>query len=236
MKSIAKSSEYIIQKYSRLIYKIANRVYGSNTNLEYEDLIQSGYEALLRAYKQFDKNKNYKEITYFYPIIIRAIRDEQNRQEQMVRISRSITDYAGYLYKAKLKYNDDEQIINYIKSNTNLTDNQINTLLNYKNISTKKDLSEYKMSLIEADSVDLDSKIDIEKMMRLIDSQLKHLPINQRLIIELKYFGGYEYEDIAKLINKRVENVWALHYVAIKSLRKIMLGKVKRKDVTYGLF
>lgn len=221
-----------LTKYNKMIYSIVNRVYKQDTGIDKDDLIQAAYEAILNAYKGFDKNKHSKISTYLYRCISRAVRQEQNKQLNMITIPRSIMDYAGHLYKAERIYNTEKDIVNYIEKNSNLTLNQAKTLYNYKNISRKKDIDiEVMNNITGLRELDIDTQIDTQLLIKRLRYLTSLLTINQRMIIELKYFSDKEYsfEDIAKLLNKNIENIWTTHKVAIKQLRKRYKSKFKER-------
>lgn len=221
-----------LDKYKGIIYNLACRICKEDKQLEFEDLIQSGYEAVIRSYNKFNKNKGTKFSTYIYSSILREMRQEQNRQKNMVRIPRSIMDYAGYLYKAERIYDTEKDIVNYIEKHSNLTLNQAKTLYNYKNISQKKDIDiEVMNNVIGITALDIDTQIDNQILVKRLEYLTSLLSVNQRIVIELKYFSDkdYSFEDIAKLLNKSTNAIWILHRLGIKNLKRKYNNKFKER-------
>lgn len=71
-------SEYLVEKYQLLVYKIARRF--KNPNLEFEDLVQAGLMGLFKATLKYDVTKNTKFITFATHYIIGAIKDEMRKK------------------------------------------------------------------------------------------------------------------------------------------------------------
>lgn len=219
-----------LTKYDKIIYSIVNRVYKQDTGIDKDDLIQASYEAILNAYKGFDKNKHSKISTYLYKCISRAVRQEQNKQLNMITIPRSIMDYSGHLYKGEKLFNNKKDIINYITNNSNLSYNQAKVLYNYKNISQKKYIDyEVMDNILSYNNSELDNQIDNEILLKQLQHLISFLTVNQRLVIELKYLSdnNYSFADIARILNKSIENVWNIHRTAIKTLKRRYKNKLK---------
>ena len=85
MNSTIKSNKDIIQKYKLLVYKIANKIYKRDDGIEYDDLLQAGFEVLLKTYPQYNKDKG-SIINYLTVVITRSIREEYNLQKNIISI------------------------------------------------------------------------------------------------------------------------------------------------------
>ena len=221
-----------LTKYNKMIYSIVNRVYKQDTGIDKDDLIQASYETILNAYKGFDKNKHSKMSTYLYKCISRAVRQEQNKQLNMITIPRSIMDYSSHLYRGEKLLNNKKDIINYIANNSNLSYNQAKVLYNYKNIGQKKYIDDEVMdNMLSYNESVLDDKIDNEILLKQLKYLISFLTVNQRLVIELKYLSdnNYSFADIARILNKSIENVWNIHRTAIKALRRRYKNKLKER-------
>lgn len=223
----------LIKRYKNLIYNLANKIYRDELGIDYEDLIQTGYLILLKAYKKFDKDKGCKFITYAYPSIKRAMWQEINSQQQIISIPRSIMDFSSHLYKAELLYNSEDDIVSYLESNSNLTHRQAKVLYNNKRLSNKVRMGDDIMNeVIGTIDTDLDNELDTKRFIKFIKTQLEYLTIDQRLVIELKYFSEQEYSfvDIARLLNKQPTNIFGLHKNGIKNLRKRVQKLLKERN------
>lgn len=90
----------------RLVLSIIKRFYGRGENLD--DLFQIGCVGLIKAIDNFDLNQNVQFSTYAVPMIIGEIR-RYLRDNNMVRVSRSVRDLAYKVLAIKEKYRKENQ-------------------------------------------------------------------------------------------------------------------------------
>ena len=232
MNSTIKSNKDIIQKYKLLVYKIANKIYKRDDGIEYDDLLQAGFEVLLKTYPQYNKDKG-SIINYLTVVITRSIREEYNLQKNIISIPRSVMDYANHYYIAKRLYNDDKEILNYLINNTVLTKHRAKTLINYKTLAQPIILDDGYLTSYLIDSNNLDNELDTNKLIKLIISQFKYLDKRERYIIYRKYLFEEDItlRTIAKELNMSEQQCNAIHKRALAKLRKRVLSKLKRKEV-----
>lgn len=232
MNSIIKSDKDIIQKYKLLVYKIANKIYKRDDGIEYNDLLQAGYEGLLRAYPQYNKDKG-SIINYLTIVITRSIREEYNLQKNIISIPRSVMDYANHYYKAKRIFNSDVEILDYLINNTVLTKHRAKTLINHKALAQPIILDDSYLTSYLIDSNNLDNELDTKKLIKLIISQFKYLDKREQYIIYRKYLfeEDIKLRTIAKELKMSEQQCNAIHKRALAKLRKRILSKLKRKEV-----
>lgn len=229
----------LVKDYTKLVYHLCNKIYQQNTNVDIDDLIQTGFETLIVKAKYFDPNKGYKFMSYIYPTLKRAIHREQVKQLQTIRIPTVIMDYLGLLFKAKKIYNNEEDIINYLKeySKNNLTDYTANVLYNSRRLSTTVDIDEYCFDRIPNKSnTDMDNIITNQQSINLIKYCLNFLkPIEQKIIYK-KYFSNENITllSISKELDISLQRCSYLHKIAIKKIRKRVQSKLK-EDFIYGV-
>lgn len=85
----------------RLVLSVIRRFYGRGENLD--DLFQVGCIGLIKAMDNFDLNQNVQFSTYAVPMIIGEIR-RYLRDNNMVRVSRSVRDLAYKVLAIKGRY------------------------------------------------------------------------------------------------------------------------------------
>lgn len=230
MNSTIKSDKDIIQKYKLLIYKIANKIYRTADGISYEDLIQSGYEGLLKAYPAYDKSKG-SITTYLTRVLSRAIREEYNNQKNIITIPRNVMDYANHLYKATKLYNNKEEIINYIINNSNLTIGRAISLYNHSEIGQPIRLDEVILDTFNKYYSNLDNELDKQRLLNIIRECIKYLTEREQQIINLHYLeDDLSLMEIANRLNISNSICWGTHKRALAKLRKRVLSKLKRKE------
>ena len=90
----------------RLVLSIIKRFYGRGENLD--DLFQIGCIGLIKSVDNFDLSQNVQFSTYAVPMVIGEIR-RYLRDNNMVRVSRSVRDLAYKVLAIKEKYRKEEQ-------------------------------------------------------------------------------------------------------------------------------
>ena len=231
MNSTIKSNKDIIQKYKLLVYKIANKIYKSNDGIEYDDLLQAGFEVLLKAYSQYNKDKG-SIINYLTIVITRSIREEYNLQKNIISIPRGVMDYANHYYKAKRMFNYDTEILNYLLTNTVLTEHRAKTLINYKALAQPIILDDSYLTNYLIDTNNLDNELDTKELIKLIILQFKYLDKREQYIIYRKYFfeEDVKLRTIAKELNMSEQQCNAIHKRALSKLKNRLSSKLKRKE------
>ena len=231
MNSTIKSDKDIIQTYKLLVYKIANKIYKRDDGIEYDDLLQAGFEVLLKAYPQYNKDKG-SIINYLTVVITRSIREEYNLQKNIISIPRSVMDYANHYYKARKIFNQDTEILNYLLTNTVLTEHRARTLINHKALAQPIILDDSYLTNYLIDTNNLDNKLDTIELIKLIISQFKYLDKREQYIIYRKYLfeEDIKLRTIAKELKISEQQCNAIHKRALNRLRNRLSSKLKRKE------
>lgn len=92
-----KAREEQICQYSELVKRIVLRFTGRG--IPYEDLVQVGYLALIKAIDRFDTSKNVKLSTFVTSYIIGGIKHHFRDNGWQVKVSRSLKDSRGRIFK-----------------------------------------------------------------------------------------------------------------------------------------
>ena len=107
MKVNTTSSEYIVNKYKNLVYKIARRLdFGI---AQFDDLVQAGFMGLIKACNKFDFTKQTNFISYASIYIVSEMKRE-NRKVSIYKTSDHITKL-----KAKIDKIQDQSIYDIAK-------------------------------------------------------------------------------------------------------------------------
>ena len=102
----AKARNKFVNGNLRLVLSVIRRFYGRGENLD--DLFQVGCIGLIKAMYNFDLSQNVQFSTYAVPMIIGEIR-RYLRDNNMVRVSRSVRDLAYKVLTIKEKYLKEQQ-------------------------------------------------------------------------------------------------------------------------------
>lgn len=187
----------IINKYDKLIYKIATKFY----NQDIDDLYQVGVIGLINACKNYKENNNTKFITYAYEYIFGEMYKYTN-ENRTIKLNRDILktykkiEQTKYLLAQKLNHlpstselslylEIDEEIINntiiYASKIINL-DNTYNEEIDlYNKISNPKD--------------------NINEVNMDIKDSIKTLNKQEQQIINMRYYKDMSQQETAKKLN-----------------------------------
>ena len=180
-------SEKLLKEYDKLIYKISNYFYGINK----EDLIQSGYLGLIKAYKNFNKNKGVKFSTYAYQYIYGEMYDAYSKNRDIKINKKNLKVYRELMSaKEKLsqKYGREVSLYEtckYLKLDVNDIRDILNSVVIPKSIENDLVIVPYEE--------DLDSKI-------LIDESIEGLNPLEKAVIENRYKNDYTQEETASRV------------------------------------
>lgn len=211
------NNKEIIKQYRPMIYKIANSIYKKIDGDIYNDLIQSGYEALLNSINKYDNSKA-SLTTYLYTSVKRAMYRERNRQVSVVHYPINLRDYLPYLYKAERLYSNEEDIKAYIKNHSSLTTDRINQLL-----LCKKDEKSISLDILTANKyLRYNNSIDILLDSKLLFTSLlkgNMLTDNEKYFLKRYYLDDVSISTIAKELNILPKKVSNIRYRLISRLR-----------------
>lgn len=174
MKVNTSSSEYIVNKYKNLVYKLARRLdYGSAS---YDDLVQAGFMGLIKACNKFDFTRQTNFISYASIYIISEMKKE-NKKVSIYKTSDHIIKL-----KAKIdKYQD--QTVNEIAKRVNTT---------VENVMLAQSLGQETISLNDIE--------DIIPSPRLHFIEI-YLTKEEYEIYYLRVINKYSQKEISKVLN-----------------------------------
>ena len=172
----------------KLVYSIAKQYSYNDEDLE--DLYQVGNIGLCHALENYKENSLAKFSTYahFYikGEILKYIRENRpiKRNYDIDKLIRSISKVKDYLTQVNSKEPSIEEIANYLEVSVNDINNAINLSLSVKSMDYELD--------DDKDSNLYDYEAYIEKGydedILSLKEELEKLPIDERKIIELRYF------------------------------------------------
>ena len=174
MKVNTSSSEYIVNKYKNLVYKLARRLdYGSAS---YDDLVQAGFMGLIKACNKFDFTRQTNFISYASIYIISEIKKE-NKKVSIYKTSDHITKL-----KAKIdKYQD--QTVNEIAKRVNTT---------VENVMLAQSLGQETISLNDIEDIIPSPRLNFIEI---------YLTKEEYEIYYLRVINKYSQKEISKVLN-----------------------------------
>lgn len=208
----------------RLVLSIIKRFYMRTDNLD--DIFQVGCVGLIKSIDNFDISQNVKFSTYAVPMIIGEIK-RFLRDNNQIRVSRSVRDLAYQVYQAKTSF-----IEKYGQEPTN---EQLAKILEvdeskivYALDATRDPISLFEPvfadggdSLYVMDSVaDEKNADDIWLTSIVLKDAVEKLAVKEKNIVKLRYFEGKTQMEVANEIGISQAQVSRLEKSAIKTIRK----------------
>lgn len=204
----------LVQQNMGLVKFYANKI-AQSTNVEIDDLIQVGYEALIKCVSRFDPSQGNKFSSYAVPFIrgslqhyirdySRTIRTPR-KYEEIVSRSRKINAQTHTEMAAALGVSVDEW-------------KQAKAAHRHARSLEAQLSHEGGMSLI--DTIATNNKDPYLPIM--VDELLSTLPTKQRQIVEMHCFGEMTYKQIAEAIGNCEMTVCRNKKRAIKDLRNLV--------------
>lgn len=143
-------SEYLVEKYQLLVYKIARRF--CTNNADYEDLVQAGLMGLFKASKRFDITKGVKFTTFATYFIIGAIKDELKKQciynHNLYTLSDNFNNIEGkYLNIAIFNFTNTERLLIELRLKKHLSQKEIAQKLSVSQSTVSRILKEIKTKI-----------------------------------------------------------------------------------------
>lgn len=227
------NDEELIKKYKPLIYKVALKIKKDDYRLDVDDLVQVGYETILKLKKK-NINIGNKSVLYIQKILTRQLREEQNLQRNIISIPRYITDYISHYYQAKRLYNTTDEIETYLKNKG--MGNRTKVLMNMNYYADTVDVDEYEYNNALPTYMNMDTVIDNKRIITLIEYLLQFIrPIAQKAIRERYLDDNKQVIQIAKELNISKATCSAMIRASIKKLRRKLQSKLK-EEFNYGIF
>ena len=169
-------------------------------------------------------------------LFIKALKQPDSKNEAFTRL---VQEYKERLYwhirKIVLDHDDANDVVQntFIKVHLNIENfNENSTLftwmyriatneaLNFINSkSTKMWLQNQQWVKAVADSLVADSYFDGDKAALLLQKIVARLPEKQRLVFNMKYFDGMNYESISEILDTSVGALKASYHHAVKKIK-----------------
>jgi RNA polymerase sporulation-specific sigma factor len=217
--------EKIINGNLRLVLSLIQRFGGRGENAD--DLFQVGCVGLIKAIDNFDVTLDIQLSTYAVPMIIGEIR-RYLRDNNMVRVSRSIRDLAYRVLQAKEKLTKEtgkEPTIEEIAKELNVEREEI--VLSLDAIQDPVSLQEPVYN-DGADSIYIMDQVKDKKNTDelwaenlTISEALKRLTEKEKMIIDKRFFKGRTQMEVAEEIGISQAQVSRLEKTAIDHIRRL---------------
>lgn len=217
--------EKLISGNLRLVLSVIQRFCGRGENAD--DLFQVGCVGLIKAIDNFDTSLDIQLSTYGVPMIIGEVR-RYLRDNNMVRVSRSVRDLAYKVLQAKeklLKEKGKEPTIEEIAKELNIDKEEI--VLSLDAIQDPVSLQEPvyndgSESLYIMDQVkDKKNTDELWAENITINEALKRLTDKERMIIDKRFFLGRTQMEVADEIGISQAQVSRLEKTAIDHIRRL---------------
>ncbi len=217
--------EKLINGNLRLVLSVIQRFCGRGENAD--DLFQVGCVGLIKAIDNFDTSLDIQLSTYGVPMIIGEVR-RYLRDNNMVRVSRSVRDLAYKVLQAKeklIRENGKEPTIDEIAKELNVEKEEI--VLSLDAIQDPVSLQEPVFN----DGTDNLSIMDQVKDKKNTDEMwaenitmneaLKRLTDKERMIIDKRFFLGRTQMEVAEEIGISQAQVSRLEKTALEHMKRL---------------
>ena len=218
------AKELFIQANLRLVLSVVNRVSGRKESPD--DLFQVGCVGLIKAINNFDTTLNVKFSTYAVPMIIGEIR-RFLRDNNSLRVSRSIRDTAYKVLQCREKFNREKNI------EPSLEEIAEDLQIPLKEVAFALDAISETVSMF--DPVYSDGQETVRVMDQICDSKnnqdewvenfalkdaLKKLNKREKQILLLRYYLGKTQMEVSSEVGISQAQVSRLEKTAIDNMRK----------------
>ena len=227
LKEIKKGNEEARQKFInsnlKLVLSVLRHFYNRGNP---DDLFQVGCIGLIKAIDNFDINQNVQFSTYAFPMIIGEIR-RYLRDNNPIRISRSVKDLAYKSMKVRDKYlknNQVEPTIKQIADELNVTEEEVSASLDaiQKPISLQDTVSNSDSdNFYVMDQISDKKNIDENWVSAItIGECIQKLSNKEKQIVKKRYFDCKTQMEVAEEIGISQAQVSRLEKNAIAHLKK----------------
>lgn len=216
----------LVQGNLKLVLSILKKFVNRTDNMD--DLFQIGCIGLLKAIDNFDLSHEVKFSTYAVPMILGEVR-RYIRDNNTIRVSRSLKDIAYKALKIKEKYLQDtglEPSIDYVAEKLEISSNEIINALEalkepvsmFEPVYNDGGDTIYLYDQIEDKQESLQefsNRIALDEAMNLLDTR-------ERQILDNRFIIGKTQMEIANEIGISQAQVSRLEKRAIKQLKKVL--------------
>ena len=207
----------LIQKYEKLIYKIAKKFY----NVELDDLYQAGYLGIINACKNYNPNQGCKFSTYAYPYILGEMYELANKSRDIklnkayLKLYKKIEEARMHLASINGKMPSNTELCLYLEIDESLYYEVVT--LTTKMISIDDEFATLNGNLSIKECIGKEENWDNQI---LVNDSLASLNDMERKVIKIRYF-----EDLTQ-----AQTASALGISQVKVSRIEQKGKQKIKS------
>lgn len=211
-KGDAKSKDRLITSNLKLVVNIASKFL--NRGLTFLDLIQEGNMGLIKAVEKFNPQLGYKFSTYASWWIKQSIRRAIANIGRTIRLPAYLVDMVNKIYAVKNKLFNQlkrdptaQEIADESEIPIDKVENILNTVIK-ETLSLEKKLGyDDDLNLIDViedlKNISPENKMVSLQLKKYVNSILKCLTPNERLIIKMMYGFEIELEDIENVSNRK---------------------------------
>lgn len=210
----------VINQNSKLVYGICSKY---SNYMDKEDLHQVGMMGLIKAYDNYDKNKDTKFSTYAFPYVVGEVSKyvRENKaikvSKDLIRLGRKINEYIDKHFEVrgyKPSISDialmlevkEEKVISALDAYGMVTKSLDEEINDDGKVVTLLDLTPTKQKISN------EQMLDLKEAFKCLSEQEKELLIN-------RYFKDLTQSEVAKLMG--------FNQVYVSRLEKKVLGKLK---------
>lgn len=173
----------VLLKYQNLIYKMSNRFYGVSK----EDLVQAGFVGLLKAYKNYDPNRNVSFSTYAYDYIYGEMYECESKSKNVF-----VNKNMKRLYKKVISTKD----MLSQKYNREISLNEVCKFLNV-DINLIMDIINSSSDYVPIEETVISEKNNLDNLI-LLKNSLNKLNDLEKQIIKERFISDYTQEETAR--------------------------------------
>ena len=217
--------DILIEGNLRLVLSILKKFYNKYDNLD--DLFQIGCVGLIKAIDNFDLSYGVKFSTYAVPMILGEIK-RYIRDDNSIRISRSLKDIAYKILKIKEEYylkNGEEPSLEYLSKELGVSEFDISNSLQ----ALKEPISMYEPIYSDGgDTIYLYDQIEDKKNAYnfsdklVVEDAIDDLNEREKYILDERFIVGKSQVEIADELDISQAQVSRLEKKAINQLKKVL--------------
>lgn len=214
-----KEEEEVILKNSNLIYSIINKY---TKYYDVDDLYQTGVIGILKAYKNYESNKNCKFSTYAYTYILGEVFKYVNNNRNIklsseyLMLNKKIQEARTILTQRLMKEPSNFELALFLEIDENIIDNI--DFLTKEMDSLDRIINEDGKSLVLLDTIK-DARYENNVDFILLHEEIEKLPSDERKLLMERYFYDKTQSETAKLMG--------VNQVQVSRCEKKILKKLK---------
>ena len=213
----------LVKENSALIWSIVRKF--SSRGYDMEDLFQTGAVGFIKCIERFDLNFDVKLSTYAVPMIMGEIK-RFLRDDGMIKVSRSLKETAAKAKAAEeffLQKNGRMPEVKEIADMLGVGEDEImlasEAMKEVESIYATVGSADKELYVI--DTLKSDNRYSPDDELLLLRETVKKLDLDERMIINLRYFYDKTQSETAKQMG--------ISQVQVSRLEKKILGKIKEK-------